>query len=349
MTHPIDPRPVGPRATAPQIPASAAGNPEPLRRRLLDQVSDLLLMQNRSPKTAKAYRAWIKQYIFFHGVRHPIEMGAPEIVKFLTHLAVKRRLSASTLNQARSALLYLYLQVLKIALPRVQEVPPVKVTRRLPTVMTQDEVRAVIGNLDGIYRLMAILMYGSGLRLGECVNLRVQDIDFDRNRITVRCGKGGKDRITILPRTVKEELKRHLERVHEQFERDRMNGAGYVELPRALGRKYPNAGREWPWQWLFPARRMYVDRETGEKRRHHIHESAVQRAVRVAALRAGLSKRVSCHTLRHSFATHLLQAGFDIRTIQELLGHKDLATTMLYTHLVDEYYMGVQSPMDLLF
>lgn len=348
MPDPIDANRRNPPQMPPRLPAATPQQPEPAKPRLLDQVSGMLRMQNRSPRTIRAYRTWIKQYIVFHKVRHPATMGAEEIVRFLSHLAVVRRLSGSTLNQARSALLYLYLKVLKIELPRIEDVPPVKVTRRLPTVLTVEEVHAVIGKLSGNYRLMAMLMYGSGLRLGECVGLRVQDIDFDRNRIFVRAGKGGKDRITILPRAVKEELRRHLECVKAQFDGDRRNGAGYVAIPGALGRKYPNAGREWPWQWVFPARRMYVDRETGERRRWHIHESAVQRAVRVAVLRAGTSKRVSCHTFRHCFATHLLQAGHDIRTVQELLGHEDVRTTMLYTHLVDTNFMGVRSPMDLL-
>jgi len=290
--------------------------------------------------------AWIKRYIFFHGKRHPAEMGAGEVTRFLTSLAVDGNVAASTQNQALSALLFLYREVLGQDLPWLDDVVRAKGAQRLPVVLTRAEVRAVIQQLEGTPRLMALLMYGAGLRLLECARLRVQDLDFSSNQILVRAGKGNKDRVTMLPATTKGDLARQLERVKRQHELDLRHGAGWVVLPWALARKYPTAGREWVWQWAFPATRFYVDRVTGQRRRHHLHESVLQRAVREAVRRAGLAKRATCHTFRHSFATHLLDDRHDIRTVQELLGHRDVSTTQIYTHVLNRGPGGVQSPAD---
>ena len=292
---------------------------------------------------------WIKCYIFFHGKRHPAEMGAVEVTAFLTSLAVRDRVAASTQNQALNALLFLYRDVLHIELPWLDGLVRAKRPEHLPVVLTREETQAMIDLLDGVQRLMALLLYGAGLRLLECCRLRVQDVDFATNQITIRDGKGGKDRVTVLPASVKADLPRHLDRVRHQHGRDLGRGAGWVELPWALGRKYPNAGREWGWQWVFPATRFYIDRATGQRRRHHLHESVIQRAVREAVLKAGLVKHATCHTLRHSFATHLLEDGYDIRTVQELLGHRDVSTTMIYTHVLNRGPAAVRSPADQLF
>jgi integron integrase len=273
-------------------------------------------------------------------------MGAPEVTRFLSSLAVEGWVAASTQNQALSPLLFLYRHVLHQDLPRLDEVVRAKRPNHLPVVLTRDEVRAVISELDGTPRLMATLLYGSGLRLLECARLRVQDIDLATNQIVVRDGKGAKDRVTVLPAVAKDALTRHLPRMKRQHEVDLKHGAGWVELPWALARKYPNAGREWPWQWVFPATRFYFDRETGQRRRHHLHETVVQRAVIEAARRARLAKRATPHSFRHSFATHLLEDGRDIRTVQELLGHNDVSTTMIYTHVLNRGPAGVTSPAD---
>ena len=273
-------------------------------------------------------------------------MGAPEVSRFLTSLAVDGNVAASTQNQALSALLFLYRDVLDQDMPWLDDVVRAKGPQRLPVVLTRAEVRAVIQQLQGTPRLMAFLMYGAGLRLLECARLRVQDVDFASNQIVVRGGKGSKDRVTMLPSTVKADLIRHLHRVKRQHEHDLQHGAGWVELPWALARKYPNAGREWAWQWVFPATRFYVDRITGQRRRHHLHESVLQRAVREAARCASIAKRATCHTFRHSFATHLLEDNYDIRTVQELLGHRDVSTTQIYTHVLNRGPGGVRSPAD---
>ncbi len=314
--------------------------------RLLDRVRQAIRTRHYSRRTEKTYVAWIRRYIFFHGKRHPAEMGATEVTRFLTSLAVDGNVAASTQNQALSALLFLYREVLAQDLPWLDSVVRAKGAQRLPVVLTRAEVRAVIGELPGTPRLMALLMYGAGLRLLECARLRVQDVDFASNQIVVRGGKGDKDRVTMLPGAVKEDLARHLERAKQQHERDLQCGAGWVELPWALARKYPNAGREWTWQWMFPATRIYVDRLTGQRRRHHLHESVLQRAVREAARRARIAKRATCHTFRHSFATHLLEDNHDIRTVQELLGHRDVSTTQIYTHVLNRGPGGVRSPAD---
>src|SRR5881397_3149739 len=322
---------------------------EPAKPRLLDRVRTALRSRHYSRRTEKAYVAWIRRYILFHRKRHPLEMGAPEVTRFLSALAVEGKVAASTQNQALSALLFLYGEVLAVDLPWMDEIVRAKRPQRLPVVLTRDEVRAVLRRLDGPPRLMAFLLYGAGLRLLECCRLRVQDVDFGTNQIVVRSGKGDKDRVTMLPAVVRPHLARHLERVREQHRGDLEAGAGWVELPTALGRKYPNAGREWVWQWVFPATRTYVDRLTGEHRRHHLHESVLQRAVKQAVWRTGIAKRAGPQTLRHSLATHLLEDGRDIRTVQELLGHRDVATTQIYTHVLNRGPSGVKSPIDTIF
>jgi integron integrase len=281
-------------------------------------------------------------------MRHPSALGVAEVERFLSMLAEERRVSAATQNQALSALLFLYREVLAEPLPWLEGVVRAKVPQRLPTVLTRDEVRAVLARLPERERLFATLLYGAGLRLLEGLTLRVKDVDFGAAQIIVRGGKGDKDRVVPFPKSVTAELTRHLELVRELHRSDLAAGAGEVVLPNALAAKFPNAGREWRWQYVFPATRTYVERETGKRRRHHLHPTAVQRAVRTAAERAGISKRVSCHTFRHSFATHLLEDGYDIRTIQELLGHKDVSTTMIYTHVLNRGGRGVRSPADLL-
>jgi integron integrase len=276
-------------------------------------------------------------------------MGAPEVTRFLSSLAVDGRVAASTQNQALSALLFLYRDVLEADLPWLDGIVRAKRPERLPVVLTRDEVRAVLQRLEGVPRLMACLLYGAGLRVLECCRLRVQDADFAANQLVVRAGKGDKDRVTMLPAVAKADLAQHLEAVGAQHREDLAVGAGWVELPTALARKYPHAGREWTWQWVFPATRIYRDRVTGQRRRHHLHETVLQRAVKDAVRRAGLAKRASPHTLRHSFATHLLEDGHDIRTVQELLGHRDVSTTMIYTHVLNRGPAAVRSPADRMF
>jgi integron integrase len=326
--------------------ATPPGLPRP---RLLDRVRGALRARHYSARTEDAYVAWIRRYIFFHGKRHPAEMGAPEVTRFLTSLAVEGRVAASTQNQALSALLFLYRDVLEIDLPWLDDVVRAKRPARLPVVLTREEVRAVLQQLRGSPRLMACLLYGAGLRVLECCRLRVQDVDFASNQIVVHGGKGDKDRVTMLPAMVKADLAEHLRTTRSQHEDDLAAGAGWVELPTALVRKYPNAGREWAWQWVFPATRIYRDRVTGQLRRHHLHETVLQRAVKDAVRRAGIAKRGSPHTLRHSFATHLLEDGHDIRTVQELLGHRDVSTTMIYTHVLNRGPAAVRSPADRMF
>jgi len=314
--------------------------------KLVDQVRGAIRLRHYSIRTEQSYVSWIKRYIIFHNMKHPRDMGRPEIEAFLTHLAVGLKVSASTQNQAFNALLFLYHQVLNKDLDDSINAIRAKKPKRLPTVMTKEEVGRVIGSLEGIYRLMAKLLYGSGLRLMECVRLRAKDIDFQMNQIVVRDGKGMKDRITVLPESVKLPLKEHLEWVKSLHQNDLAEGCGSVYLPDALARKYPHASREWAWQYVFPAKSLSVDPRSGETRRHHIHENSLQKAVKKAVKLAGMGKPVGCHTFRHSFATHLLEDGHDIRTVQELLGHKDVSTTMIYTHVLNRGGMSVQSPLD---
>ncbi len=335
----------GPRLAGVREPPAAA----PVRPRLLDRVRAVIRARHYSRRTEGAYVAWIRRYILFHDKRHPTDMGAPEITRFLSSLAVEGNVAASTQNQALSALLFLYRDVLEVELPWLDGIVRAKRPQRLPVVLTRDEVRAVLRRLEGAPRLMAYLLYGAGLRLLEGCRLRIQDVDFASNQIVVRGGKGDKDRMTMLPAVIKPDLARHLESVREQYRRDVECGAGWVELPTALAREYPNAGREWVWHWVFPATRMYVERLTGQRRRHHLHESVLQRAVKHAVWHAGIAKRAGPHTLRHSFATHLLEEGRDIRTVQELLGHRDLSTTMIYTHVLNLGPAAVRSPVDRMF
>jgi len=291
--------------------------------KLLDQVHAAIYARHYSWRTEKTYVAWIRRFIVFNGKRHPLEMGEREVTAFLSSLAVRGRVSASTQNQALSAILFLYRHVLKTELPWLDGIVKAKRPIHLPTVLTRDEVRAVLAELHGVPWLMASLMYGAGLRLLECARLRVKDVDFVRLEIMVRDGKGAKDRLTMLPASLREPLAAHIERVRLLHQRDLRRRLGSVEVPGAIERKYPRAPFEWGWQWVFPATRFYRDPVSGRYRRHHLHESVVQRAMKEAVRRAGIAKQASCHTLRHSFATHLLEAGYDIRTIQELLGHSD--------------------------
>jgi integron integrase len=314
--------------------------------KLLDQLREALRSRHYSDRTEQTYCSWVKRFIYFHNVRHPQEMAEPEINAFLTYLAVKEKVAASTQNQALSALLFLYRHVLGREVGDLGEVIRARKPKRLPVVMTREEIKAVLANLYSDKWLMASLMYGAGLRLMECLRLRVQDLDFSRNEILVRDGKGAKDRITMLPESLKTPLQEQLKSVKAIHERDLADGWGRVLLPHALDRKYRNAPMEWLWQWIFPQGNRWKNLKTGEEGRHHVDESLVQKAVRDAATKAGLTKRATCHTFRHSFATHLLEAGYDIRTVQELLGHKDVKTTMIYTHVLNRGPSGVRSPVD---
>ena len=316
-------------------------------RRLMDCVRDALRAKHYSYRTEQSYCSWIRRYIFFHKMKHPLEMGEREINLFLTDLAVRGKVSASTQTQALAALLFLYREVLGREIGDLGEVVRARKPKRLPVVLTPKEVKAVLDKLGGQKRLMAGLLYGSGLRLMECLRLRVKDLDFERGEITVRQGKGGKDRVTVLPAALRRPLSKHLESsVRELFEKDRAGGLPGVQLPDALDRKYPNAGKEWGWQWVFPAPGPSKDPRTGIVRRHHLHETLLQRAVHAASRQAGIPKPVTCHTFRHSFATRLLETGYDIRTVQELLGHNDVSTTMIYTHVLNRGGRGVVSPAD---
>jgi integron integrase len=314
--------------------------------RLLDQLRAALRSRHYSHRTEQTYILWVKRFIHFHKVRHPAEMAETEINAFLTHLAVKKKVSASTQNQALSALLFLYRHVICHKVGDLGEVIRARRPTRLPEVMTRDEVKAVLSQISGDKWLMASLMYGAGLRLMECLRLRVQDIDFSRNEILIRDGKGAKDRFTMLPESLKAQLQDHLKKVRAIHERDLNEGWGSVLMPYALDRKYPNAPKEWRWQWVFPQENRWVNLKTKEQGRHHVDESLIQKAVREAVVKVGLTKRVTCHTFRHSFATHLLEGGYDIRTVQELLGHSDLKTTMIYTHVLNRGPAGIRSPID---
>jgi len=314
--------------------------------KLIPQMRRALRLGHYSRRTEEAYVRWVIRFVRASGMRHPAELGEEDVTRFLSSLAEAGRVSASTQTQALSAILFLYRHVMRSEFPWLTRVVRAPRRTRLPVVLTRDEVSSLIRQLEGPVRLVATLLYGSGLRLLECLQLRVKDVDFESDQLTVRGGKGDKDRITMLPQSIKAELRRHLGRVKGLYERDMAAGGGVVELPTAVARKFPNAGRDWRWQWVFPATRTWVDRQTGERRRHHLHETVVQRAVTQAVRSAALTKRATCHSLRHSFATHLLEDGYDIRTVQELLGHSDVSTTMIYTHVLNRGVMGVRSPAD---
>jgi integron integrase len=314
--------------------------------RLLDQVRHAIRARHYSHRTEEAYVGWIKRFVLFHQKRHPSTMGHDEVREYLTYLAVKKHVSSSTQNQALCALLFLYKEVLGTELNRVNEIVRPSKRARLPVVLSREEVRAILKQLQGSKHLSVSLLYGGGLRLLECLRLRMKDIDFNRNQITVRGGKGDKDRVTMLPKRLQPALQEQIDLVKRRSKC--ANGLVDVRviLPKALDRKYPAAALEWSWQFVFPARSVFVDNETGELRRTHLHESVIQRAVKEAVRQAGITKRASCHTFRHSFATHLLEDGYDIRTVQKLLGHKDIRTTMIYTHVLNRGELGVLSPLD---
>lgn len=314
--------------------------------KLLEQVRQQIRLRNYSIRTEAVYAEWVKRYIRFHRYRHPLEMGAPEIEAFLTHLAVNRNVAAATQNQALAALLFLYKEVMKVDLPWLEGIVRAKKPVHLPVVLTREEVARVLVELSGVQRLVANLLYGSGLRLLEALRLRVKDMDFARGEILVRDGKGQKDRVTMLPQALSVELQQHLAQVRFVHQQDLAEGFGRANLPFALARKYPNAAAEWGWQFVFPSGKRSLDPRSSGIFRHHLHEKTIQRAVREAVRRAGLVKPATPHTLRHCFATHLLEGGQDIRTVQELLGHADVKTTMIYTHVLNRGGLAVLSPLD---
>jgi integron integrase len=314
--------------------------------RLLDQVRDRIRRKHYSIRTEQAYLHWVKHFVRFHGLKHPKDMGAKEVEAFLTHLSVARNVSASTQNQSLSALLFLYREVLEIELPWLDGIERSKRPKRMPVVLTREEVSAVLKELDGTTALILKLAYGTGMRIMEVVRLRVKDMEFARGEILIREGKGFKDRITMLPEALMLPLREHLARVRSLHERDCKEGRGEVYLPFALARKYPNAARDWGWQYVFPSGKLSIDPRSGREGRHHADPQNIQRRMRQAVQHAGVHKPATPHTLRHSFATHLLESGYDIRTVQELLGHRDVQTTMIYTHVLNRGGRGVKSPLD---
>lgn len=321
------------------------GAPPAAAPRLLDRLRDAILARRYSARTAEAYEMWVRKFVVFHGKRHPNQMGGAEVKAFLIHLAVNQKVAASTQNQALSAIIFLYRHVLGRDLTGLDDLIRAKRPPRMPAVLSPTEISAVVARLHGAHALAIALMYGSGLRLMECMRLRVQDIDFAQRQILVRQGKGGKDRWTLLASSLADALKEHISQLKQQYAMHLKAGLAAVSLPESISRRDPSAAIDWNWQWIFPASRMH-EPPLGPRKRHHLHETAVQRAFSLALLRAGISKRATCHTLRHSFATHLLQAGTDIRTIQELMGHRDVGTTMIYTHALDRGPQGVHSPYD---
>lgn len=325
------------------MPSSDESVPPP---KLLDQVRERIRVKHYSIRTETQYVHWIKRFIIYHGKRHPLKMGASEVEAFLTHLATAGGVSASTQNQALSALLFLYREVLGMDLPWLDNVVRAKKSQHLPVVLSRSEVAGVLGRMDGVYGLMARLLYGTGMRLMECCRLRVKDVDFDQCAIHVRDGKGAKDRITMLPEALTQPLRTHLEKRRQLYVDDVAKNMAEVFLPDALARKYPNAATEWIWQYVFPSGSYSIDPRSGRERRHHIDEKLLQRAMKKAVAASDIVKPATPHTLRHSFATHLLQSGYDIRTIQELLGHSDVSTTMIYTHVLNRGGRGVESPLD---
>lgn len=316
---------------------------------LLTCLRQELRLRHYSPATERAYVGWVVRYVRFHQLRHPLDLTRNDLLSFLAPLAVEHGVSASTQNQALAAVNFLYREVLQRPLDEVDGIVRAKRPVRLPVVLTKAEVRVVLGLMHGTQRLVATLLYGSGLRVLESLHLRIKDVDLASHQLLVRRGKGGKDRMTMLPTAADRAIKAHLQRVKAVHDGDLKHGAGRVDLPYALSRKYPNAGREWSWQYVFPAARTYLHQPSGERRRHHQHVSSVQRAVHDAVRASGIAKPATCHTFRHSFATHLLEDGYDIRTVQELLGHSDVRTTMIYTHVLNRGGRGVRSPVDALF
>jgi integron integrase len=331
-------------------PASAATGRDPASatrpRKLLDQVRDAIRYRHYSFRTEEAYVEWVRRFVLFHGKRHPRDLGGEDVAAFLTHLAVERNVSASTHQQALSALLFLYRDVLALELPWLGDIVRPKSTKRLPVVLARAEVHALLAQMEGTHRLMGRLLYGTGMRLMECMRLRAKDLDLRRNEIMVRQGKGARDRITMVPLSLSIDLAAQLGCAKSAWESDRRDDAPGVELPYALEAKYPKAGTTWSWFWVFPAASMSRDPRTGILRRHHAHPDSLGRAIRVAARRAGIAKPVTAHAFRHAFATHLLESGYDIRTVQELLGHRDVSTTMIYTHVLNRGGRGVVSPLD---
>ena len=325
-----------------ELPTPAA----PSQPRLVHRIREAIRVRRYSERTERAYVYWIRRFIVFHGKRHPTEMGGPEVAEFLTHLATVDNVAAATQSQALAAVLFLYKAVLEIELPWIDGVIRAKKPQRLPTVLERRDVRALFDAMDGEHALMARMMYGTGMRIGECVAIRVKDLNLDRREVIVRDGKGGKDRITLLPESLVDPIRQALERSREVFDEDRRKGIAGVPLPFALDRKYPEAGKMWGWHWLFPMDHLSLDPGKRILRRWHAYEQTLARAIALAARRARLEKPVTSHTLRHSFATHLLDEGYDIRTIQELLGHKKVDTTMIYTHVLNRGGRGVVSPLD---
>jgi integron integrase len=354
MTHLVP----GTMTAPPRSPAASVSVPPPLPApagapagappspRLIPTVRRALRLRHYSRRTEDAYVSWIRRFIRYHDLRHPEELGPPEIERFLSDLAELRRVSASTQTQALSALLFLYRDVLGRPPSQLQGLVRARRPERVPVVLGREEVRLVLRALEGVPRLAGMLLYGAGLRLLECLELRIKDLDFSRGQIVVRRGKGAKDRITMLPDAAREPLRIHLADLRRRYQRDLASDAARVPLPAALDRKLRGASTEWPWQWVFPATRTWRETRSGLRVRYHLHESVIQRAVRDAVRAAGVPKRATSHTFRHSFATHLLEDGYDIRTVQELLGHRDVATTMIYTHVLDRGAFGVRSPMD---
>lgn len=314
--------------------------------RLIDQTRNVLRLFHYSIRTEENYIQWIKRYIFFHNKRHPIEMGEKEIRVFLTHLAVDKHVSASTQNQALSAILFLYKRVLEVELEWIDDVVRAKRPKYLPVVLSKNEVSAILSTVTGTNAIIVKLLYGTGVRLMEALRLRIQDVDFEQRQIIVRSGKGAKDRITTLPDSLREDLKEQFIKVRNIHNNDLAEGYGRVYLPFALDKKYPKAGMEFGWQYCFPSLKRSTSPRTGLVGRHHLNENNIGRAIKTAARKVGIDKRVSSHTMRHSFATHLLENGYDIRTVQELLGHKDVSTTMIYTHVLNKGGRGVKSPLD---
>ena len=332
----------------PDDPQQPYPNPKkPGEPRFLEQVANACRVKHLAYRTEQSYVSWVKRFILFHNKRHPRDMGPVEVRAFLTHLAVNRRVSASTQNQALNAIVFMYREVVRRDPGEFGEVARAKRPRRLPTVLTKDEVKRVLTHLEGTYGLMARLLYGTGMRLMECVRLRIKDVDFTSGTITVRSGKGDKDRVTVLPEALRDQLHSHIERLRGLYAEDRERNLAGVELPQAFAVKSPNAGVSWPWQWVFPARDISRDPRSGIIRRHHVLEDGLQRAVKRAVQLARLNKPASCHTFRHSFATHLLESGADIRSVQELLGHSDVSTTQIYTHVMAKPGLGIRSPLDM--